>query len=137
MRGSRTLVFVGLLVVVAAAAARAQQTPAPTRGYKAVHLFNIAAQDETQFLVGLSQASEAIAKAGFPDVRYRVWKVQGQPQGAQEYIWESTWPDRATYDKVHSNAEFKKILDRVEPMMSKVLKDHVYNRYTEVALPKP
>lgn len=136
MRGSRTLVFVGLLVLVATAV-QAQQTPAPTRGYKAVHLFNIAAQDETQFLLGLSQASEAIAKAGFPDVRYRVWKVQGQPQGSHEYIWESTWPDKATYDKVHNDPGFKKVMDRVEPMISKLLKDHVYNRYAEVALPKP
>jgi quinol monooxygenase YgiN len=134
MRGTRTLVFAGLLVM-AATAAQAQQTPA--RGYKAVHLFNVAAQDEAQFLMGIAQLNDAVAKAGIPDVRYRVWKVQGQAKGPQEYLYESTWPDKATYDKAHANPEFKKVLERVEPLMSRLLKDYAYNRYAEVALPKP
>src|SRR5689334_8075793 len=69
--------------------------------FKTVHLFNLASGAEPDLLAALEEVNQAIAKEGYPESRYRVWKVQGDQQGGHAYLWESTWPDRTVYSKVH------------------------------------
>lgn len=100
---------------------------------KTVHLFNLAsAAAEADLLGALDEMNQAIAKAGYPQVRYRVWKVQGDQQGTNAYLWESTWPDKATYAKVHASEPYKRAFERVHAAIEGSVKGQVYNRYVEL-----
>jgi hypothetical protein len=101
--------------------------------FKAVHLFNVASgAAEADLLRALDEMNQVIAKAGHPESRYRVWKVQGDQQGSQAYLFESNWPDRAVYAKVHDDPSYKRAFERLQPAIEASMKDHVYNRYLEV-----
>ena len=104
---------------------------------KTVHLFNVAsAAAEADLLGALDEMNQVIAKAGYPQSRYRVWKVQGDPQGSHTYLWESTWPDPAAYAKVHEDQAYQGAFERVRSTIDASMKDHVYNRYLEVPVAK-
>ncbi len=123
------------LVVGCLLAVTARAEAPPRTAFKTVHLFNLAsASAEAQLLSDLGDVNAAIAQAGHPDSRYRVWKVAGEKQGAHAYLWESTWADRATYDKVHAHSAFQAALKRATPSLQAALTDHVYNQYTELAV---
>ena len=104
---------------------------------KTVHLFNVAsAAAEADLLGALDEMNQAIAQAGYPQSRYRVWKVQGDQQGSHAYLWESTWPDAAAYAKVHETQSYQRAFERVRSAIEGSMKDHVYNRYVEVPVAK-
>jgi hypothetical protein len=73
-----------------------------------------------------------VAKAGHPDVRYRLYKVVGKQSGNYNYLWESTWPSGDVYDKVHKSAGWESAMKR-HPQADDLMKGEVYNRYVEVA----
>lgn len=69
-------------------------------------------------------------------MQYRLWKVEGKREGDRAYLWESTWPDKITYNQVHQNKDFLKFvekLDQVEQSFDK----HIYNRYVECEQKSP
>ncbi len=105
---------------------------------KTVHLFNVASGPaEADLLGALDEMNQAIAKEGYPQSRYRVWKVQGDQQGSHAYLWESTWPDRATYAKVHEAQSYQRAFEHVRSAIQASVKDEVYNRYVEVPVARP
>lgn len=100
---------------------------------KTVHLFNVASGAAEADLFGaLDEMNQAIAKEGYPQSRYRVWKVQGDQKGSHTYLWESTWPDGATYAKVHEAQSYQRAFERVRSAIEASVKDQVYNRYVEI-----
>jgi hypothetical protein len=66
-----------------------------------------------------------------------VWKVQGDQQGNRAYLWESTWPDRAAYAKVHDAQSYQRAFVHVRSAIEASVKDEVYNRYVEIPLAPP
>ena len=107
--------------------------PAKGPAFRTVHLFNFGSeQEEKRLLAVLGEFNQLFAKMGHPNIRYRLWRVQGQQAGEFAYLHESTWPDLATYDSVHKDAAYVKLLDKHLPFLRQVLKNEVYNRYLEI-----
>lgn len=131
MRSRWTFVFA--LCVLAGAVSLAQELPPPPETtFKALHLFNLAPTDtEEKVLAVLADLNAVTAKAGHPEIRYRLWKVSGPQQGGHAYLFESTWPGRAVYEKIHDHPDFQAAVDK-HPGAREMLKDEVYNRLVEV-----
>ncbi len=125
------------LVVIAAfgTPVLAQDAP-PKEAFKAVHLMNLKSPaDVTAVQVAIADMNKAVATAGYPNIRYRLYKVVGKQAGAFAYLWESSWPGGDVYDKVHNHPEWIASSQR-HPELAAYMKDEVYNRYVEVAAGK-
>ena len=114
---------------------QAAQAPAPDVAFRTIHLINIESGKEAEVLALFEQFNQVMAKLGCADCRYRLWKVSGTQQGPHAYLWDSSWPGRAMYDKIHDTAEWK-TLSAQGDNLQKLVKDHIYNRIVEVATPK-
>ena len=99
--------------------------------FKTVHLFNLpSAQSEQQLLAVLKDCNQLFQKLGYPHVQYHLWKVDGKREGDRAYLWESTWPDKITYDQIHQDKDFLKLVRRLE-QVEKSFGKQIYNRYVE------
>jgi hypothetical protein len=108
--------------------------PAPSEGFKAVHLVSLTPTQESSLLAALTDVNAAVAQAGHPDIRYRLYKVSGKQSGKYTHMWESTWPSGAVYDQVHKSAAFETATKK-HPEIEELMKEEMYNRYVEVTAP--
>ena len=121
-----------LVVGCIATTATLAQEPAPKGPFKAVHLVTLTDAEAATIQNAIAEMNGAVAKAGHPDIRYRLYKVTGKQAGSFNYLWESSWPNGEVYQKVHDSPEWvatMKKLSGLEPIM----KNEIYNRYVEVA----
>ena len=123
------------LVVAFAVTALAQEAP-PKEPFKAVHLVNVTSPADVAALQAtLGDISAAVAKAGHPNTRYRLYKVAGTQAGAYNYLVESSWSGGEAYDQDHKSAEWLAATKK-HPEFDRITKDQVYNRYVEVQAAK-
>lgn len=114
----------------------AQEAP-PKEAFKAVHLVTLqSAADVAALQAALDDVNAAVAKAGYPSIRYRLYRVVGKQAGNHSHLWESSWPGGEVYDKVHESAEWQAAVKR-HPGIAALRKGEVYNRYVEVPAAKP
>jgi hypothetical protein len=101
------IVYMGL-----ASLAVSQQT-VPDQACQALHLIaSTTAEDEKKLLSAMDDFNRAAAKGGCPPCIYHLWKTYGQQSGPFTYLWISSWPDRATYVKVHTSAKYNAATNR-------------------------
>lgn len=135
MRRRNWMLLLVLLVAVLRTGTRAQE-PTPKEAFKAVHLVTLTSADVATLLSALADINAAVAKAGHPEVRYRLYRVVGKQAGNHNYMWVSSWPSGAVYDKVHQSPVWQTATKK-HPQMEQLMKNEVYNRYVEVASAKP
>jgi hypothetical protein len=135
MRRRHWMLLLVSLVFVLATGALAQE-PAPKEAFKAVHLVTLTSADVATLLSALADINAAVTKAGHPEVRYRLYRVVGKQMGSHNYMWESSWPSGAVYDKVHQSPAWQAATKK-HPEMERLMKNEVYNRYVEVTSAKP
>lgn len=136
MMSSKWLALSVALCATLASTVLAQEAP-PKEAFKAVHLVTLkSAADVASLQAALDDLNAAVAEAGYPDVRYRLYKVVGKQAGDYSHLWESSWPGGAVYDKVHKSAEWQAAAKK-HPEMAALMKSEVYNRYVEVPSAKP
>jgi hypothetical protein len=122
-----------MVLVLLVSAVYSQKDPAPA--YKAVHLMKLTSpKAEANLLTIVAEFNKLYTEIGYPNIRYRVWKISGKQSGQFTHIWESEWPDKATYDKVHGLKEVTELITRHEKELREILKDQLYNRYEELPL---
>lgn len=124
------LVALVVAITVPASASLAQAAP-PSAPFKAVHLVALDDARAASLQTALADFNTAIAKAGHPEIRYRLFKVTGQQSGTFNYMWESSWPSREVYQKVHDDSTYKAAIGRY-PNLQDLMKGQIYNRYVEV-----
>jgi hypothetical protein len=112
----------------------AQDAP-PKEAFRAVHLVSLKPSDVPALQGVIADMNEAVANAGYPTIRYRLYKVIGKQAGAHSYLWESSWPSGEVYDKVHNHPAWI-ASTRKHPELEALMKDEVYNRYVEVSAGK-
>ncbi len=101
--------------------------------FRTVHLFNLPSPETEAKLLGmLGEFNQLFTQLGYPNVQYRVWKVHGEQKGDYSYLWDSLWPDRATYDKVHEHEAYRKLIERHQKAFEEIVKKEIYNQYEEV-----
>jgi hypothetical protein len=134
MKALRTFLVLLLLATVAGATAAAQDTP-PSGPFKAVHLTNLKTDAEVaQLQAAIADMNAVVAKAGYPNIKYRLFKVAGTRSGSHEYLWESSWPGADVYNKIHNSAAWRESTQKHQ--MDNLLRDEIYNRYIEVPAAK-
>ena len=135
--GIRCAILSLALCTFASPAVEGQDTPPPPQGaFKTVHLVALkSAADAASLLAALEDMNAITAKEGYPQVRYRLYKVEGTQAGSFNYLWESSWPSGAVYSKVHNSAAWT-ALDKKHPALEGLAKGEVYNRYVEVTSAK-
>ena len=135
MKLSRGIALSVVLSASFATAVLAQEAP-PKEPFKAVHLIALKSPAEvTELQAALADMNAAIAKVGYADVRYRLFKVVGKQTGKYNYMWESAWPGGEVYDKVHNSPDWSAAVKR-HPRVEELMRENdVYNRYVEVTKP--
>ena len=97
-----------------------------------MHLTQASQPDSEKILLAaIKDLNSAIEKAGCPSCIYRLWKAFGEQSGPFTYIWAASWPDRATYEKIHEEAGYTAAWGR-HPELGAVRKGEIYNRYVEL-----
>ena len=135
MRHVSSLILRLCLITAFGAPVLAQDAP-PKEAFRAIHLVNLKSPaDVAAVQAALADLNKAMANAGYPDVRYRLYKVVGKQAGGYAYLWESSWPGGDVYDKVHQHPEWI-ASSRKHPELDALMKDEVYNRYVEVPAAK-
>src|SRR5689334_6481995 len=93
--------------------AAAQDTP-PDGPFKTVHLVTLNPDQQAKLSRAITEINGILAKAGYPNARYRLYKVSGKQHGQYSHLWEASWSGRAEYEKIHklpayqeANALFK------------------------------
>jgi hypothetical protein len=132
-RVRRLLPHLALLAVLSAVV-HGQDAP-PRSAFKTVHLVNLTTPAEVAKLqAAITDMNAVLAKAGYADVRYRLYKISGKQAGPYAYLWESTWPGAEAYEKVHQSADWT--ASSKKHQLDALMKDEVYNRYVEVTAAK-
>ena len=124
------------LLVSALATVLQAQEPTPKEPFKTVHLVNLTSADVATLQAALADLNAAMAKAGHPEIRYRVFRVVGKQMGSYNYLWESSWPSGAVYDQVHKDPAYMAATTK-HPEVERLMKNEIYNRYVEVTSGKP
>src|SRR5579863_2025785 len=95
------VVYVGL-----APQAVSQENP-PDQPFQTVHL-TVSKQPDAEkiLLTAINDLNRAIAKMGCASCGYHLWKAYGEQPGPFTYMWVASWPDRATYEKIHTADEY-------------------------------
>jgi hypothetical protein len=125
-RTLRAVVYAGLVSL-----AVSQQSP-PDQPFQAVHLIAATkADDQQKLLNAMDDLNSAITKGGCPACIYHLWRTYGQQSGPFNFLWISSWPGRALYEKVHASAEYIDATRR-HPEIGDVANGQIYNRYVEV-----
>jgi len=112
--------------------------PPKTPAYKTVHVFTPGSIHDEKLLFALLQEFNAVfARLGSPGVRYRLWKAVGTEGDKAELMYESSWPSREVYDRIHKEKEYRALLEKYLPFLRQVLKNEVYTGWlgTEMGTP--
>jgi hypothetical protein len=132
MAKKRSVMWLAVLVLFLAASFLKAAPPAGP-AFRTVHLFSLSsAQEEGRLRAALEEFNRLFSKLGYPQVSYRLWKVQGSASDQFTHLYDSTWPDQATYDKVHQNSTYKKLLEKHLPFLQQVLKNETYSKCIEL-----
>jgi hypothetical protein len=135
MRQTQRTVLHILLAVTLGTGALGAQEPAPKGAFKTVHLVSLGPAEEATLAAALAEINAAVAEAGHPQIRYRLYKVSGKQAGNYNYLWEAAFPSGAVYDAVHRNPAFAAAAKK-HPEIEELRKNEVYNRYVEVETAK-
>jgi quinol monooxygenase YgiN len=99
-------------------------------GFRTVHLVNLkSVENEAEFIAISNNFNEVVAELGYQNIRYNIWKESGYHEGQYKYIFESTWPDQETFDKVHKNEKFQAVWKTNKAVWDELIKEDTYNRY--------
>jgi len=99
-------------------------------GFRTVHLINLkTVEDEAEFVAIADDFNKVVAELGYQNIRYNFWKETRGREGKYKYIFESTWPDQETYDKVHEYEKFKVVWKKNYTKWKKMIEEDIYNRY--------
>ena len=121
------LISVIVLPLGSATAFLAAAAPPKEPAYKTVHVFTPnSVHDEKLLLSLLGELNAVVSRLGAPGVRYRLWKDVGTDGDKAELMYESTWPSREVYDRVHKDKEYVSLLQKYLPFLRQVLKGEVY-----------
>ena len=127
---ARVALFLSLVSLILTMGAVAQEQP-PEGPFKTVHLVTLDAAQEAKLTGTLAQFNAAIAKAGYPNAQYRLYKVAGKQQGQYSHLWESSWSGRAEYEKIHNLPVYQQASALLKDLMP-LMKDEAYNRFVEI-----
>jgi hypothetical protein len=69
---------------------------------------------------------------GYPNVQYRLGKFTEGDRAQYSPRWNSEWPNRTSYDKIHQDETCKKLVEKHRAYLEKILKEPGYCRFTKV-----
>ena len=99
-------------------------------GFRTVHLINLKTiEDEAEIVAIADDFNKVVAELGYQNIRYNFWKETIGRNGQYKYIFESTWPNQETYDKVHEYEKFKLVWEKNYTKWKKMIEEDIYNRY--------
>ena len=127
---ARVALFLSLVSLILTMGAVAQEQP-PEGPFKTVHLVTLDAAQEAKLTGTLAQFNAAIAKAGYPNAQYRLYKVAGKQQGQYSHLWVSSWSGRAEYEKIHNLPAYQEASSLLKDLTA-LMKDEAYNRFVEI-----
>ena len=131
---ARVALFLSLVSLILTMGAVAQEQP-PEGPFKTVHLVTLDAAQEAKLTGTLAQFNAAIAKAGYPNAQYRLYKVAGKQQGQYSHLWVSSWSGRAEYEKIHNLPAYQEASSLLKDLTA-LMKDEAYNRFVEIPTKK-
>jgi hypothetical protein len=97
--------------------------------FKTVHLLNLKSElNERELEIMIKDLNKCLAKHGFSNVKYTAWKLRGDSNCKYTYLFESTWPDVTTYNKIHETMEYKRVRTNWQQNWASVV-DEEYGRF--------
>jgi hypothetical protein len=133
MRSKSVFIYVLLLILLTPLCnAQKQTTKEDQVPFKTIHIFNLKPKytaDDAQVI--LEKFNALFVKLGYPECHYRLWE-SSEEEKQPRYLWESYWTNRAVYDIIHKNSEYRKLVRQEIIGLRRMFKDHLYYRYYEV-----
>jgi hypothetical protein len=126
----RVALILSLISLILTMGAVAQDQP-PEGPFKTVHLVTLDAAQEAKLTGTLAQFNAAIAKAGYPNAQYRLYKIAGKQQGPYSHLWEASWSGRAEYEKIHNLPVYQEASSLLKDLNA-FMNDEAYNRFVEI-----
>lgn len=72
---------------------------------------------DAQIVEYVEKYSKAIIDQGYPQLTYKIWKIHSEsPAKVQTYLVEGNWPDRAIWEKIHSDEKYKAVIEATKDM---------------------
>jgi hypothetical protein len=127
---SKVVLFLSLASLILTMGAVAQDQP-PEGPFKTVHLVTLDAAQEAKLTGTLAQFNAAIAKAGYPNAQYRLYKIAGKQEGPYSHLWEASWSGRAEYEKIHNLPVYQEASSLLKDLTA-FMNDEAYNRFVEI-----
>ncbi len=127
---SKVVLFLSLVSLILTMGAVAQDQP-PEGPFKTVHLVTLDAAQEAKLTGTLAQFNAAIAKAGYPNAQYRLYKIAGKQEGPYSHLWEALWSGRAEYEKIHNLPVYQEASSLLKDLTA-FMNDEAYNRFVEI-----
>jgi hypothetical protein len=127
LRVALILTLVSLILTMGAVA----HDQPPQGPFKTVHLVTLDAAQEAKLTGTLAQFNAAIAKAGYPNAQYRLYKIAGKQQGPYSHLWEASWSGRAEYEKIHNLPVYQEASSLLKDLNA-FMNDEAYNRFVEI-----
>jgi hypothetical protein len=100
--------------------------------FKTIHIFNLRPKfsaDDAKSV--LEKFNRLFVKLGHPECHYKLWESSGEEKQPR-YLWESFWTNRAVYDEIHKNSEYRKLVREEFLGLRRMFQDHTYYRYYEL-----
>ncbi len=132
MLKGRSLVGSAILALVLSATF-ARSLPPEGPAFRTVHLFSLSsAQEEGRLIAVLDEFNRLFSRLGYPQVSYRLWKVREGGTEQFSHLYDSTWPDRSAYEKVHQDPAYKELLEKHLPFLQQILGEETYAKCLEL-----
>jgi uncharacterized protein (TIGR02246 family) len=109
-----------------------QATPAVAAS-KSIHLFDLPADmTEAEWSAALKDMNSAIAKMGYPDAGYFLYKTEDPGTNDYRYYFEGVWPSAGAYAKIHEDPAYLAASEKLGPLYDKIKAVEIYRRGSRV-----
>jgi len=130
----KNLVFtlmVGCLLGSFTVPARAQKASVPQ--LKSIHLFDLPEGiTEARLSATLKEMNAVIARIGYRDAGYFLYKVEGAGTDKYRYFFEGVWPSADAYRKIHDDKAFREADKKLGVVYEKIKAVELYRRLVRV-----
>lgn len=125
------LIFCWLCSFGTVAQVQAQKTS--TAQLKSIHLFDMPeGVTEAELAAALKEMNTAIARLGYKDAGYFLYKVEGEGVEKYHYFFEGVWPSAEAYKKIHEDKMYLESDNKASLLIQKIRAAELYRRLIRV-----
>jgi len=93
---------------------------------------NIEGFSQDSIIAVLEDINSVIERVDHRSVGYSLWSVQSDTIDSYRLFIEGEWADQESYDLIHADSSFRRVLDKHLPVLTETRKCDLYRRYEKL-----